>query len=75
MPSRLVDPVAVSYEEAATAVDGPRTIDCTSMLRDAYALARTLLDAVRAAGALAAYDLARGWATDEDGRIVRLGRA
>ena len=69
--ARLVDPVAVSYEEAATAVTDPDH-RLHPMLRDAYALARTLLDRRRAAGALAAYDLARGWATDEDGRIVRL---
>jgi ribonuclease R len=70
--TQLADPVAVSYQEAAAALDdsGHRL---HRLLRDAYEVARTLLERRRAAGALAAYDLTRGWATDEDGRIVRLG--
>lgn len=70
--SWLTDPVAVSYQEAAAALEDPGH-RLHRMLRDAYALARTLLDRRREAGALVAYDLTRGWATDEDGRIVRLG--
>jgi ribonuclease R len=68
---RLAEPVEASYQEAAEALDDPGH-RLHRMLTDAYDLARTLLARRRAAGALAVYDLPRGWATDEDGRIVPL---
>jgi ribonuclease R len=73
-PATLAEPVAASYQEAAEALTD-RGHPLHGMLGDAYELARTLLARRRAAGALAVYDLLRGWATDEDGRIVALAAA
>jgi ribonuclease R len=73
-PATLAAPVAASYQEAAEALTD-RGHPLHGMLGDAYELARTLLARRRAAGALAVYDLLRGWATDEDGRIVALSAA
>jgi ribonuclease R len=67
----LTGPVEASYEQAAAALTDPAD-PLHGMLTEAHALARTLLARRRAAGALAVYDLLRGWATDEDGRIVAL---
>jgi ribonuclease R len=73
-PGTLAEPVEASYQQAATALAEPAH-PLHGMLTDAYELARTLLARRRAAGALAVYDLLRGWATDEDGRIVALAAA
>ena len=70
-PGTLAEPYEASYEEAAQALTQPGH-RLHRMLTDAYELAQTLLARRRAAGALAVYDLLRGWATDEDGRIVQL---
>lgn len=43
------------------------------MLAEAAALASALLARRRDSGALAAYDLHRGWATTEDGAVVHVG--
>ena len=69
--AELTAPVAISYAQAAQALWDPED-PLHGMLRAAYGLAQALLSGRRAAGALAAYDLRRGWATDEDGRIVAL---
>ncbi|MFC4336960.1 RNB domain-containing ribonuclease [Salininema proteolyticum] len=62
---------AISYEEAAAATDDPaHALHRPVALADT--LARRLLDQRRANGALAFYDLNSGFATDEDGRLVRL---
>jgi ribonuclease R len=73
-PATLTGPLAASYQEAAEAL-ADRGHPLHGMLGDAYELARVLLARRRAAGALAVYDLLRGWATDEDGRIVALAAA
>ncbi|QSB13342.1 RNB domain-containing ribonuclease [Natronosporangium hydrolyticum] len=70
----LTEPVATTYQEAAAALADPAH-RLHSMLVDAYELAQVLLARRRAAGALAVYDLHRGWATDEDGRLVSLAAA
>src|SRR5260370_1770186 len=43
------------------------------MLSEAWQVAAMLLDARRRHGALAIYDLKRGWRTNEEGRLLRLG--
>ncbi|HEY8474644.1 MAG TPA: ribonuclease catalytic domain-containing protein [Natronosporangium sp.] len=70
-PGTLTEPIEASYQEAADALTQPAH-PLHGLLSHAYELARTLLARRRAAGALAVYDLMRGWATDEDGRIVTL---
>ncbi|MFC6080999.1 RNB domain-containing ribonuclease [Sphaerisporangium aureirubrum] len=62
---------AMSYDLVPAAL-----IDSThphhTMLRHAASLATTLLERRRSAGALAVYDLIRGWATNDDGQLVKL---
>lgn len=71
-PGRLDEPISMSYEQAASALSDPDH-PLHPVLFDAHALASLLLARRRASGALAIYDLSRGWATDEEGNVVRLG--
>lgn len=68
----LTRPVPMSHEQAAAALTDPAGSDVHRMLADAHDLARVLLARRRDAGALAVYDLLRGWATNEDGQLVQL---
>jgi ribonuclease R len=68
----LEHPVALSYSAAADAIEDPASPQ-HEMLSDAQALASLLLNRRRAGGALAVYELSRGWATDEEGNVVQLG--
>lgn len=70
----LREPAAATYEQAAAALDD-LAHPLRPMLRAAYDLARTLLARRQAAGALAVYDLLRGWASTEDGGLVALASA
>ncbi|MEJ8654744.1 RNB domain-containing ribonuclease [Streptomyces sp. MS1.AVA.3] len=67
----LQDSVAMDHQEVADAI-----IDLAhplhGPLREAAALSEVLLARRRDQGALALYDLLRGWATDEDGGLVQL---
>lgn len=60
------------YADVVDALGDP-THHAHTMLTHAERLARVLLARRREAGALAIYDLTRGWATNEDGVLVRLG--
>src|SRR5262245_40408038 len=68
----LEHPVALSYSAAADAIEDSASPQ-HAMLSDAQALASLLLNRRRAGGALAVYELSRGWATDEEGNVVQLG--
>ncbi|HEU5228935.1 MAG TPA: RNB domain-containing ribonuclease [Ktedonobacteraceae bacterium] len=59
------------YEEVDEEIKHPRST-FAPMLQDAYRLAWGLLQARRAKGALALYDLHAGWATTEEGSLIRL---
>ncbi|RRS01470.1 RNB domain-containing ribonuclease [Glycomyces terrestris] len=73
-PGRLTRSWALTHAEAATAAGDP-----AHPLHDTLALAlrfaQTMLAARRNAGALAFYDLLSGFATNEEGQIVRLDSA
>ncbi|MEV0645768.1 RNB domain-containing ribonuclease [Phytomonospora sp. NPDC050363] len=69
---RLADGRVLTYPQAAAAVR-ERHDPLHEMLSEAHLLARTLLTRRRAAGALAFYDLRQGFATTEEGNLVRLG--
>lgn len=71
-PGQLDEPTSMSYEQAALALGDP-SHPAHRMLLDAHTLAGMLLARRRASGALAIYDLTRGWATDEEGNVVQLG--
>lgn len=60
-----------AYEEVDTEIKHPRTT-LAPMLQDASRLAWRLLQARRAKGALALYDLNTGWATTEEGSLIQL---
>jgi len=60
-----------AYGEVDEEIDHPRTT-FAPMLQDAYHLAWRLLQARRAKGALALYDLNTGWITTEEGSLIRL---
>lgn len=63
-----------TYPQAAAAIrDASDPLH--AMLADAHELSRVLLSRRRAAGALAFYDLLQGFATTEEGNLVRLGGA
>lgn len=68
---RVTDPAAMDHEQVAAALTDPAHPH-HEMLTHAERCARALYSHRRDAGALAVYDLARGWATDEDGQLVRL---
>ncbi|WP_330351671.1 RNB domain-containing ribonuclease [Streptomyces sp. NBC_00582] len=63
--------MAVHHQEVAAATRDPEH-PLHSGLREAAALSEVLLARRRDQGALALYDLLSGWATDEDGAVVRL---
>ncbi|MEY9839390.1 RNB domain-containing ribonuclease [Streptacidiphilus sp. EB103A] len=66
--------VAMDHAAVAAAVADP-VHPLHSELRDAAELSEALLARRRDQGALALYDLLKGWATDEDGQLVRLALA
>jgi len=68
----LAEGKALTYPQAAAAVRERRD-PLHETLSHAHDLARTLLARRRAAGALAFYDLRQGFATTEEGNLVRLG--
>ncbi|MFB7865525.1 MULTISPECIES: RNB domain-containing ribonuclease [Streptomyces] len=63
--------VALSHSQAAEAVRN-RAHPLHEVLREAAAMSEVLLARRRRQGALALYDLLSGWATSEDGVVVRL---
>lgn len=63
--------VALGHAEAADAV-GDRGHPLHEVVREAAAVSEVLLARRRRQGALALYDLLSGWATSEDGVVVRL---
>jgi len=63
--------VALSHSQAAEAVRD-RAHPLHEVLREAAAVSEVLLARRRQQGALALYDLLSGWATSEDGVVVRL---
>lgn len=67
----LTDAWALTHEQVATALNDPEHPE-HQMLRHAGRLAHVLLAHRRNAGALAVYDLTRGWATDDDGQLVHV---
>lgn len=71
-PGRLEHPTVLSYQEAADAVRDT-SHPAHEVLSAAHAVAGLLLARRRAGGALAIYDLTHGWATNEEGNVVRLG--
>ncbi|GLZ75759.1 hypothetical protein Afil01_05660 [Actinorhabdospora filicis] len=70
----LAEGFARTYPQAAAALRDPND-PLHAMLADAHELSRVLLSRRRAAGALAFYDLLQGFATTEEGNLVRLGGA
>ncbi|PZG47478.1 hypothetical protein C1I98_13490 [Spongiactinospora gelatinilytica] len=68
---RVTNLAAMTHEEVAAALNDPQHAH-HEMLTHAAQCAHALHDHRRTAGALAVYDLVRGWATDEDGQLVRL---
>ena len=66
--------VAVDHAQAAKAV-GDRGHRLHEVLREAAAVSEVLLARRRRQGALAVYDLLSGWATSEDGVVVRVAAA
>ena len=71
-PAELRQAYQLSYSEAAAAL-GDTKHRWHRMLSDAHALAGRLLAKRRVQGALAVYAINHGWATDEEGNVVRLG--
>ncbi|MCX4681420.1 RNB domain-containing ribonuclease [Streptomyces sp. NBC_01433] len=63
--------VALGHSQAADAV-GDRSHLLHEVVREAAAVSEVLLARRRQQGALALYDLLSGWATSEDGVVVRL---
>lgn len=63
--------VALGHAEAADAA-GDRDHPLHEVVREAAAVSEVLLARRRQQGALALYDLLSGWATSEDGVVVRL---
>nr|MBA2286676.1 RNB domain-containing ribonuclease [Ktedonobacteraceae bacterium] len=59
------------YDEVDEEIADPRT-DAGPMLQDALRVALALFQRRRVQGALAIYDLQAGWATTEEGMLVRL---
>lgn len=59
------------YAEVDAEIEHPRTT-FAPMLQNAYHIAWRLLQARRVKGALAFYDLHAGWATTEEGTLIRL---
>lgn len=72
---RTDNAVATTYAAAAERLFSAGTDPMTQMLRDAHELAGLLLARRRANGALAIYDLSKGFAITEDGSLVKLGDA
>ncbi|MCZ1021092.1 RNB domain-containing ribonuclease [Streptomyces albulus] len=69
--ARLRGAVAMDHQAVADAIaDSAHPLH--GALREAAALSEVLLARRRDQGALALYDLLSGWATDEDGGLVRL---
>jgi ribonuclease R len=73
-PARLTRAWAMSHAEAAAAAKHPDH-PLHAALDTALRVAQAMLSARRATGALALYDLRSGFATDEEGRLVRLEAA
>lgn len=69
--TRLQSSKRFTYEEVDEEIAHPQT-RFAEMLQDIYQLAQGLLRARRAKGALAIYDINAGWATTEEGVLVRL---
>nr|WP_281398337.1 RNB domain-containing ribonuclease [Natronoglycomyces albus] len=61
----------MTYAEAAEAATNPEAT-CHQQLATASDLAQRLLQRRRYSGALAIYDLQRGYATNEEGQLIRL---
>ncbi|MFG2210976.1 RNB domain-containing ribonuclease [Streptomyces sp. NPDC048638] len=72
--AQLHGALAMDHHEVAAAVADPAH-RLHHQLCDAAELSEVLLARRRSQGALALYDLMKGWATDEDGRLVRLAAA
>ncbi len=70
-PGRLTRSWAISHGEAAAAASDPGH-ELHGTLATALRFAQSMLAARRASGAMAFYDLLSGFATDEEGRLVRL---
>ncbi|SDE04828.1 RNB domain-containing ribonuclease [Glycomyces harbinensis] len=73
-PGRLTRSWAMSHAEAADAANDPAHA-LHGTLAQALRFAQTMLAARRNAGALAFYDLLSGFATNEEGQLVRLDSA
>jgi ribonuclease R len=73
-PGRLTRSWIMTHAEAAAA-SGDRTHPLHDTLALALRFAQTMLAARRNAGALAFYDLLSGFATNEEGQIVRIDSA
>jgi ribonuclease R len=73
-PGRLTRSWAMSHGEAADAAADP-SHELHGTLALALRFAQTMLAARRNAGALAFYDLLSGFATNEEGQLVRLDRS
>lgn len=69
---RLKQATAISYATASATLDDPAAPH-HDVLRTAHALAATLLRRRQNSGALALYDLFKGYATNEEGQLIRLG--
>ncbi len=69
--SVLCNECRFAYGEVDEEIVHPSTA-FAPMLQDAYRLAWRFLQARRAKGALALYDLHTGWATTEEGALIRL---
>lgn len=67
--------IATTYAAAAARLSSASQDPVARMLRDAHELAGLLLARRRANGALAIYDLSKGFAVTEDGSLVKLGDA
>ena len=73
-PGRLKRSWALSHGEAAAAAGDARH-PLHEMMARALRFAQSMLSARRASGALAFYDLLSGFATNEEGQLVRLDAA
>ncbi|CAM3153127.1 RNB domain-containing ribonuclease [Stackebrandtia soli] len=67
----LTDAHSVTYADTPAILDDPNH-PLNPVLRDAHALTTTLLERRKQSGALALYDLFKGYATNEEGQLVKL---
>ena len=69
---RLEDAYALSYADAAQILNSSHT-EFYEPLSEAQILSKALLNRRQRSGALAFYDLFAGYATNEEGQLIRLG--